>query len=172
MSSETITTALFLITAVIAAGVLINAVYPVVYSMAGTFSSTTHESDVRMRTDFKIITTVASAGSPGTAQVWMKNIGSERIPYADIQKSDVFCGAVGAFDRLAYEDVEASSLLDGEWTEDFSSPKYDLDNNGIWDPGETVKVTAKTTIPATGSRVFFQFALPSGVWRSDEFTVS
>jgi flagellar protein FlaG len=43
MSSETITTALFLITAVIAAGVLINAVYPVVYNMAGTFSSTTHE---------------------------------------------------------------------------------------------------------------------------------
>ena len=72
MSSETITTALFLITAVIAAGVLINAVYPVVYKMAGTFSSTTHESDTRMRTDFKVISTVATGS---TAQIWMKNIG-------------------------------------------------------------------------------------------------
>ena len=120
MSSETITTALFLISAVIAAGVLINAVYPVVYNMAGTFSSTTHESDVRMRTDFKVISTVASAGSPGTSQVWMKNIGSERIPLTDIRKSDVFFGEVGNFDRLAYADVLPSALLSGEWTEDFT----------------------------------------------------
>jgi flagellar protein FlaG len=169
MSSETITTALFLITAVVAAGVLINAVYPVVQGMAGTFSSTTHESDVRMRTDFKVISTVASAGSPGTAQVWLKNIGSEQIPLASIEKSDVFCGAVGSFDRLSYT---ASSPSDGEWTEDFSSPHYDLDGNGQWDPGETVKITARTTIPATGNKVYFQFALPSGVWRSNEFTVS
>jgi flagellar protein FlaG len=169
MSSETITTALFLITAVVAAGVLINAVYPVVQGMASTFSSTTHESDVRMRTDFKVISTVASAGSPGTAQVWLKNIGSEQIPLASIEKSDVFCGAVGSFDRLSYTD---SSPSDGEWTEDFSSPHYDLDGNSQWDPGETVKITARTTIPATGNKVYFQFALPSGVWRSNEFTVS
>jgi archaeal flagellar protein FlaG len=172
MSSETITTALFLITAVIAAGVLINAVYPVVYNMAGTFSSTTHESDVRIRTDFKVITTFAITGTPGTAQIWMKNIGSERIPLADIKRSDVFCGAVGNFDRLAYADVDPASLYSGEWTEDFSSPKYDLDSNGMWDPGETVKITAKTTIPASGNRLFFQFSLPNGVWRSNEFTVS
>src|SRR4030042_1877129 len=99
MSSETITTALFLITAVVAAGVLINAVYPVVYNMAGTFSTTTHESDVRMRTDFKVISSVAYGS---TAQVWMKNIGSEQIPATSLEKADVFCGAVGDFDRLSY----------------------------------------------------------------------
>lgn len=163
MSSETITTALFLITAVVAAGVLINAVYPVVYNMAGTFSSTTHESDVRMRTDFKVISTVASGN---VAQVWMKNIGSEQIPFTSLEKADVFCGAVGAFDRLGYT---AGSPQEGEWTADL----VDLDGNALWDPGETVKVTAVTgLIPGTGSRVYFQFALPSGVWRSSEFTVS
>ena len=47
MSDDSITTALFLITAVVASAVLINAVYPVISNMAGTFSSTTHESDVR-----------------------------------------------------------------------------------------------------------------------------
>ncbi len=46
MSAETITTALFLITAVVASAVLINAVYPVIQTMTGTFSSSTHESDV------------------------------------------------------------------------------------------------------------------------------
>jgi flagellar protein FlaG len=171
MSAETITTALFLITAVVAAGVLINAVYPIVFNMAGTFSSTTHESDVRIRTDFKIITTFATTGNPGTAQVWMKNIGSEQISLDDIKRSDVFCGEVGKFDRLAYQNVSQSGLVSGYWTETFDSG-YNLNNNQFWDPGETLKVTAKTTIPATGSRIYFQFTTPNGIWRSNEFTVS
>ena len=170
MSAETITTALFLITAVVASAVLINAVYPVVFNMAGTFSSTTHQSDVRIRTDFKIITTFASE-SAGTAQVWMKNIGSEQISLEEIKRSDVFCGAVGNFDRLGYQNVYPASLDSGNWTETFDSG-YDLNNNQFWDPGETLKVTAKTTIPATGSRIYFQFATPNGIWRSNEFTVS
>ncbi|MDD1699549.1 MAG: flagellin [Methanoregula sp.] len=168
MSAETITTALFLITAVVASAVLINAVYPVISNMAGTFSSTTHESDVRIRTDFKIIATYASQ-SAGTAQVWMKNTGSEQISLAQIQQADVFCGAVGSFDHLAY-----TSGIPGnnQWTEGFSSPEYDQNNNQFWDSGETLKVTAKTTIPSSGSKVTFQFALSNGIWRSIEFTAS
>jgi len=155
MSSETITTALFLITAVIAAGVLINAVYPVVYSMAGTFSSTTHESDVRMRTDFKVIAAVADTSS---AQIWMKNIGSERIAESDIQNGDVFFGRTGSFNRIDNAD----------WSEQLS----DTNGNGVWDPGETVKITVPSGGVTSGEEVFFQFSLPSGVWRSYTFTVS
>ena len=167
MSAETITTALFLITAVVASAVLINAVYPVIQNMAGTFSSSTHESDVRIRTDFKIIATYANAS--GTAQIWMKNIGSERIGLADLQRADVFCGAVGSFDHLAHT---SGSLGNNQWIENFSAPEYDQNNNQFWDPGETLKVTAKTAIPSSGSKVTFQFALSNGIWRSTEFTVS
>ena len=167
MSSETITTALFLITAVVASAVLINAVYPVIQNMAGTFSSSTHESDVRIRTDFKIIATSASQSS-GTAQVWMKNIGSERISRAEIQRADVFCGKVGSFDHLAYTN---GSIGDNQWTEEFGTG-YDLNTNSFWDPGETLKVTAKTSIPPAGNNIYFQFALPNGIWRSNEFTAS
>ena len=164
MSAETITTALFLITAVVASAVLINAVYPVIQNMAGTFSSSTHESDVRIRTDFKIITTTANR-SAGTAQVWMKNIGTERISREEINRSDVFCGAVGNFDHLTYTSGSPG------WTADFG-PGYDLNANGFWDSGETLKVTAKTSIPPAGNNVYFQFALPNGIWRSNEFTAS
>jgi archaeal flagellar protein FlaG len=168
MSAETITTALFLITAVVASAVLINAVYPVIQNMAGTFSSSTHESDVRIRTDFKIIATSASE-SAGTGQVWMKNIGSERISLAEIQRADVFCGEVGNFDHLTYT---SGSLVDTKWTADFG-PGYDLNANSFWDPGETLKVTAKpSTLIHSGSNVYFQFALPNGIWRSNEFTAS
>lgn len=114
MSAETFTTAMFLITAVIAAGVLINAVFPVVYTMAGTFQSATHESDQRLRTDFKIVTTFGKSPPTSTVQVWMKNVGSQSIPLAEIQKSDVFCGEVGNFGRLAYV---SSNPASGQWTE-------------------------------------------------------
>ena len=169
MSSETITTALFLITAVVASAVLINAVYPVIQNMAGTFSSSTHESDVRIRTDFKIIATYASGE---TVQVWMKNIGSEQISVSEIQRSDVFCGPVGNFDHLTFHDVVPDNLAQGEWTKEFGTG-YDLNSNSFWDSGETLKVTAKmkTAIPS-GNKVYFQFALPNGIWRSNEFTAS
>ncbi len=171
MSAETFTTAMFLITAVIAGGVLINAVFPVVYTMASTFSSATHESDQRLRTDFKIVTMFARAGTPGTAQLWLKNIGSSQIPFNDIAgRSDVFCGAVGDFDRLTYS---ATGGGDGTWTVDFTSPQYDINGNNYWDPGETIKITAYTSkIPSSGSMVYFQFVLPDGIWRSTEFTAS
>ena len=168
MSSESITTALFLITAVVASAVLINAMYPVIQNMAGTFSSSTHESDQRIRTDFKIIATHASGG---TVQVWMKNIGSERIGLAVIKRCVVVCGPVGSFDHLTYTN---NTLNDKEWTEDFGTG-YDLNANGFWDSGETVKVIAKIspeTPFSSGDKIFFQFALPNGIWRSIEFTAS
>ena len=164
MSSETITTALFLITAVIAAGVLINAVYPVVYTMAGTFSSSTHESDVRMRTDFKVISPVASGNS---AQVWMKNIGCERVAADEISNWDVFFGKVAEFDWLSY------GLTPG-WIEVFSTDSsYDINMNGYWDPGETLKIEITLDYSlSSGDQVYFQVSLPNGVWRSKEFTPS
>jgi len=83
MSADTFTTAIFLITAVIAAGVLISAIFPVVYQMAGTFSSAGHASDQQIRTDFKVV--LAVGNSSGYAQIWMKNTGSIPIgaPFFD-----------------------------------------------------------------------------------------
>ena len=176
MSAETFTTAMFLITAVIAAGVLINAVFPVVYTMAGTFQSSTHASDQRLRTDFQIVTTLANyyggtSQHPGIAQVWMKNVGSARIALSDITTgSDVFAGQDGDFARLTYS---SNSGADGTWT----AKLYDTNNNNYWDPGETLLITAYTSkIPAPpseggGNTVYFQFILPDGIWRSTDFAV-
>jgi len=169
MSAETFTTAMFLITAVIAAGVLVNAVFPVVYNMAGTFSSATHESDERLRTDFKIVTYTATPGVPptGYAKIWLKNVGSSRISIADFtNRSDVFCGKVGDFSRLTWASFGSG---DNTWIEQ----KYDTNNNGYWDPGETILVIANTDIPTMAEgQVFFQFTLPSGVYRSIEFNAA
>jgi flagellar protein FlaG len=172
MSAETFTTAIFLITAVIAAGVLVNAVLPVVYTMAGTFSSSTHDSDERLRTDFKIVTYYYSS-STSYANIWMKNIGSSRITINDLHsRAEVFCGQEGDFERLAYTGSYPPG--EGEWTTEFEGySSYDLNSNEYWDPGETLHVIAHpATSVSEGQTIYFQFILPSGFWRSQTFTAS
>lgn len=169
MSADTITTALFLITAVIAAGVLINAIYPVVFNMAGTFSSATHESDQRLRTDFKIVNYLGN-GDAKTGTIWLKNVGSSRISVDEILRSDVFCGAVGKFVRLNYN----TGSGDGWYAEIKNSIDQDQ-NNEFWDPGETLQITfASSSLPtkSEGTNAYFQFILPNGIWRSTEFTMN
>lgn len=163
MSAETFSTALFLITAVIAAGVLINAIFPVVYTMAGTFSSASHTADQNIRTDFKIVSYTGVIGSPNKVTVWLKNVGSAQIGYSDIERADVMCGPVGNFDRLNY-----GSFASGNWQFEIS----DLNSNGYWDSGETIKVIAEPKDLSTDNDVYFQFVLPSGIWRSTQFSLN
>jgi archaeal flagellar protein FlaG len=170
MSAETFTTAMFLITAVIAAGVLINAVFPVVYQMAGTFSSSTHASDVRLRTDFTIVTTFAIGTPKLSGQIFMKNIGTQSVSIDEIKRSsDVFFGPVGNVQRLSYS--SSASQGSGSWTYVLYEPNGK--ENNFWDPGETLEIDAFSTIGSStsGDPVTFQFILPNGVWRSSQFTV-
>jgi len=153
MSSETIVTALFLIAAVVAAGVLINAVFPIISRTTETFGSVAHSTDNQIRTDIKIVNYFANTT---TAQVWLKNIGSSRISANELDDSDVFIGGVGNFDRFSL----APTLWDfpedpgGQW----------------WDPGETLHITLTSNkIPVSGNMTYFAIVLPNGVKRSVEF---
>ncbi|CVK33641.1 exported protein of unknown function [Methanoculleus bourgensis] len=101
MSSEAFTTAMFLIAAIIAAGVLINAIFPVIYTLAGTISSSSHTVDERLSNDVKIVTTYASGGTKD-AEIWLKNVGTARISPSDIGKADVFLGARGILPGSAW----------------------------------------------------------------------
>jgi len=165
MSSDTFTTALFLITAVIAAGVLISAIFPVVYQMSGTFTSASHQADQRLRTDFKIVLAVANQSQ--YARVWIKNTGSEQVPVADIERSDVICGSTGDFGSMTLVPSGSSTLPNGYWIYTLSESKA----NSYWDPGETLEIDVKTnTLNTDGSPNYFQFTLPDGIWRSNQFT--
>ena len=166
MSSETFTTAMFLIAAIISAGVLINAVFPVIYTLSGTISSSSHSVDERLSTDVKIITTYASH-SDHAAHIWLKNIGTSRIPDASVRGADVFLGEQGNFIRLTRAEIPLNG--NGEW----SYSILDDNGNNYWDPGETLYIQAQTSlIPGKEEIVYFQFVLPSGISRSTTFTAS
>ena len=164
-SSETIITAIFLITAIIAAGFVINAVLPIVSTMSGTFQSSTNAADEKMRTDFKIVATFANQ-TPGVGgyDIYMKNTGSERIHISVIDQSEVFCGSEG--NRLTHG-LSTTPTKD-EWTASILS---NTENDIYWDPGETLWINAYPDPPVTSNPVFFQFILPNGIWRSIKFSV-
>jgi flagellar protein FlaG len=163
MSSETIVTAIFLITAVVAAGILTSQIFPAIYTMSGSVSSSTHAADQTMRTDIAIVNTFALNGT-GEAQIWLKNTGSTRFNLPDLNMSSIFIGNPGNIGTVSLGDPPG----DG-WNYEI------LDNtNGYWDPMETLHITARSSkIPAEyRAMVYFQMVLHDGTKRSEQFTVS
>jgi len=153
MSSETIVNALFLISAVVAAGILLNAIFPAIYRTSETFGSSSHEADVMMRTDFKIVNMYAK--NPDI-HVWLKNTGSVRIAKGDLDNSDVFVGDENDLERLS---------LFGNYTIEDQIPV-----NNFWNPGETLTVSVETSkVPTRGNEVYFMLVLPNGIQRSDSY---
>jgi len=168
MSSETFATAIFLITAIVAAAVLINAFFPIIYQASSTFSESSQSADERLRTEIKIINTFASGTSDPNAKIWIKNIGTARIAKNDLSISDAFFGQEGDFEYLTLD--LSGTLDDGEW-------RYSVleeTANNYWDPRETlmVEINSAKTPGSSAQYVYFQMVLPSGVSVAKTFTTS
>jgi len=168
MSAETFTTAMFLIVAVISAGVMVNAIFPVVHTFTQSVTSSSHSAEERISTDIKIINTFADStiSSPDpNAKVWIKNVGSNRISENELQKADLYIGAVGDFDRVPYNAGGGANT----W-------RYTIegDTNNYWDPMETITLEIQSSnIPSgKGGLVYFAFTMPNGIFRKTEFTTS
>ncbi|HVP96166.1 flagellin [Methanoregula sp.] len=168
MSADTFTTAIFLITAVIAASVLVSAIFPVVYQMSGTFAAAGHAADQQIRTNVQIILPVAyNNKDPNYETVWIKNTGNRQISTSEIAQADIFCGDSGNFKHMTIQN-SAGTLTSDYWT--YTS--Y-FANQNSWAPGETLEVVCyPSTIISTTNQVYFQFVLPDGISTSDQFTVS
>ena len=161
MSADTFVSALLIITGVVAAGILINAVYPVIWSSASTFSSSAHDTDTRMRTDFKIVNTYAKAGS-ANAQIFMKNIGSTSLGSSEIQTADVYVVTANALVNPSY------GVTAPNWSYSLKSSE-----NTNWDTGETLEIDITLSGSFNADDTYtFEFVLPNGVQRSVEFTPS
>ena len=109
--------------------------------------------------------------SPSHGEIYLKNIGTNRISLDEISRSDVFFGKSGYFSKLSY--TSGDTINSGQWGYDFSEGSYDTNSNQIWEIGETIKIiTVPTGTFLSNDPVYFQFILPNSVGRSTEFTVS
>jgi flagellar protein FlaG len=168
MSSETIVTAIFLITAVVAAGILTSQIFPAIYTMSSTVTTTSQKTDLQMRTDFTVINTF-SLHDTNQAQVWLKNTGTSRIFLSDLNMSTIFVGAPGDFATMARNDLRPWPLAMGGWSYEI------LDNtNAYWDEGETLHIAMSSPSIPKDSRdvISFQLVLYDGNSQSEQFTVS
>ena len=161
MSADTFVSAILIITAVVAVGILVNAVYPIIWSSASTFSSSAHETDTRMRTDFKIVNSYTKDESK-EAQIFIKNLGSTSLGDAEIRSADVY---IVTPDKLVNPSYGAGT---DNWV-------YSIKNsdNSKWDNGETLEIGINMSDSFDATKTYtFQFVLPNGVQRSAEFTPS
>jgi len=168
MSGETFATAIFLITAIVAAAVLINAFFPIIYQASSTFSESSQSADERLRTEIKIINAFASEATNPDVKVWIKNVGSARIAKNDLNVSDAFFGEEGDFEYLSLD--LTGTLNNGEWR---YSVQEETSNN-YWDPRETllVEINSEKTPATSAQYVYFQMVLPSGASVAKTFTTS
>jgi len=158
MSSETIVTAIFLITAVVAAGILTSQIFPAISTLSSTVSSSAHSADQTMREGIVIVNTYANTSQ--YAQVWVKNVGTTQISLTSLNQTDIW---------VNYKMLMQNSLSTDGWMYDIPG-----DTNSYWNPGETLHITAMSSaIPTTvGGEVQFQIALYDGTTTSTQFTVS
>jgi len=158
MSSETIVTAILLIAAVVAAGILTSVILPAIFTMSGTVSSSAHAADQSMRTSITIVNTYANTSN--YAQVWVKNVGTTQISLANLNSTDIW---------VNYQMLPLNGLSTDGWT--YTIPG---NTNSYWDPMETMQITIKSgQIPTNvGGEVQFQMALYDGTTSSADFTVS
>ncbi|MDX8550653.1 hypothetical protein KHC33_04680 [Methanospirillum sp. J.3.6.1-F.2.7.3] len=163
MASEAISSSIMIIGAVLGAAVLITAILPAIFSAGDTFGTVSSSAEQKLKTDFRIVNTYTAGGTE--VQVWMKNVGNNRISTYDIEISDVFLGIGSEYGRLGYDAGGAIGTFK-------CNP---IPADGYWDVGETLEIFITNTgmDPITVNEVVsFTFTLPNSVRRSVTFSLT
>jgi flagellar protein FlaG len=164
MADEAISTAILTVATIIAALVLVNAMYPALYSASGSILSMNDRSSDRLKTDITILTEWFPSGLPQdlALQVWVKNTGSTSISASDMGKADAFLytgnGNGTWLPRSAPPDNWTYTLLSGN-------------GDTTWDPAETIKITVhyNTVGGLSPGTLRFRLVLPNGIYAEDKF---
>ncbi|ABE51344.1 hypothetical protein [Methanococcoides burtonii] len=156
MSSEVLTTSILTIASIVAVIALINTVVPSINELSRSYSAISHEMGTEVKTDIDII---FISTQENNISLWVKNVGSSRIPLSYLGMSDIF--------------ITSSSNSWHPYFENASAPTWDytLENGdgSTWDAGETIKTSIELdTLPSDTYNI--NFVLYNGVSGSDIFS--
>ncbi len=160
MASETFEVAIFMVTAVVAAVILVSAIFPIVNEATGTFTQTAAGADSQERTKLTIVNTYLSGND---LKVWLKNTGTSRISVTDLKKANFFGGSETVYTIYGRVDSEPSN---NQWA--YSIVSGDTEYLNI---GDTLEITACGSFPtaSSGNYAYVSFVLPNGVRVSETF---
>lgn len=157
MVQDTISNAILIIAVVIATTVVINALYPAMFGMAGSIKSTVADADSRSRT---MITISYYSFDPGdhVLRVWAKNSGSD--PVADSELAGI----------RAYYGDDSGSMTNYETSYALQAPD---DGDNRWDSGETLEIglaSPDTPFPTGPGTHRVKLVMPNGA--AAEYTIT
>jgi archaeal flagellar protein FlaG len=129
MAQEVISGAILLIAGIIATVALVNAIYPSLFTATDSVHSVSGTASDLVNTGVGIA--MASQPNATSLNVWVKNVGSTKIPAGSIVYTDVYFGDKGSMVR-----AETDQLAALHW----GYALDDLDGDGNEGPGETLQL--------------------------------
>jgi flagellar protein FlaG len=148
------------IAAIVAIIAVVNAVLPSVAQTTGSLLSASDAVESRIASQIEIIHATGQSASVN-ADVWVKNIGAAKI--APIERTDVFFGPAGNFQRIPYD--TSSACTAPCWY-------YTIENATEWEQTATLRITVKNTANlTTGTTYYVKVVVPNGITDSKFFTV-
>lgn len=164
MAEETISTAILTVATIIATVVLLNAIYPSLYSASGSILSMSNAASDRIKTDLRVLTEYPGADSNGhfVLVAWVKNTGSSTIGAASLKNMDLYLYTGGGM---------ASRISQSDSAPGWSYIILNGDGNMDWNPGETLQVTLNYGSPLPKGTMKFRLALDNGVFTEDTFSL-
>ncbi len=155
---KVLVTTLLTMAAVVAAVMVVNTMLPALGRSTSAVLSSSSAASARLKTDTEIIHVASdTSGSPKIVYAWVKNVGGAEITAID--SSDLFFKTSTTFDRLSYN----ASCSSNCWS-------YTIEDDTIWRPGTTIKVTINLTTLASGDYLV-RFVTHNAVSAEKEFTV-
>jgi archaeal flagellar protein FlaG len=156
MAKEVIVTAILIIASVVAVVAFVNAIIPSVYDLSHSYSSLANNMGDQFRTSVDIVFVYPEDNN---VSVWIKNIGSENIPFEKLKYCDFFI-------------LSSSKIWNPTFESGSPSWNYTLvngDGDNTWNSGETIKTSIYfDSLPSNSYQI--TFFLYNGVSASDEFS--
>lgn len=161
MAEEAISTAILTVATIIAALVLVNAMYPSLYSASGSILSMNNRAAERIMTDMTVLTEWYPPGHAAddiALEAWVKNTGSTTVTGTDINNTDLFLyTGNGVSARIPAADW-SYELLNG-------------DGDDSWDPTETMHLVVHYDPDGSSPGTWkLRIVLPDGIYAEDSFT--
>jgi flagellar protein FlaG len=161
MAEQAISTAILTVATIIAALVLVNALYPSLYSISGAILSMNDRAAGRIGTDLSVLTEWYDPAHPANdiaLEAWVKNTGSTTVTEDELADTDVFLNTGNQMTMRIPRD---------DWTGEILNGNGDAD----WGPSETIHVTVHYDPGSCSPGAWkFRIVLPDGVWTEDSFS--
>jgi flagellar protein FlaG len=160
MADEAISTAILTVATIIAALVLVNAMYPSLYNASSALLSMNDRTADRIRTDLTVLTEWYPAAHPADdirLEAWVKNTGSTTITAKDLGMSDLFL----------YTGNRTSVRIPGS---DWSWELLNGEGDPNWATTETIRLTVHFDPAGSDNGNWrLRLVLPNGVYAEDSF---